>query len=218
MTTPVSRAGRIWRSAVSAGVVMLGLSGCIKYDVDMKVKADTTLDGTMIVAMTEQALAALEDFEFDSDSPTTKPKPDFEAQAKEDAKKLQAKLPKGSTAKLYKKGGFIGQEISFKGVPAESVLEIAVDEEDSDDDSDSSLKVTKSGDKLILEGFLDFGQTDEGGFDPGAFGAKPEMRLKFTFPGKVTKASAGGKISGKSVVWTPKFGENLTFTATANAK
>ena len=49
----------------------------------------------------------------------------------------------------------------------------------------------------------------------GLKSAKPELRIKFTFPGKVLKSN--GKISGNSVTWTPELGKNLTMTAEAKA-
>ena len=46
---------------------------------------------------------------------------------------------------------------------------------------------------------------------------KPELRVKFSFPGKVMSASKGGKISGNSVTWTPVFGKKLVMKAVAKA-
>jgi hypothetical protein len=40
---------------------------------------------------------------------------------------------------------------------------------------------------------------------------KPELRFSITFPGSVTKHN--GKLSGKTVTWTPTFGDNITMSA-----
>ena len=206
------------------------LSGCIKLDIDMKVKSDTKLDGTMIVAFNEQVMKSFEGMadgmstsNTKSKTPTTKAK-SFEQQTKDGVKKAQAKLPRGSSAKLYKKDGWLGQEISFKGVDASLVLGVGLNAgATADPTSDTSkLAITKKGDLLLLDGVLDMGGGSDGtdaGMDMSGLmaGGKPELRVKFTFPGKVATASKGGKISGNSVTWTPEFGKKLLMKATAKA-
>ena len=206
------------------------LSGCIKLDIDMKVKSDTKLDGTMIVAFNEQVMKSFEGMaegmstsKTKSKTPTTKAK-SFEQQTKDGVKEAQAKLPKGSSVKLYKQKGWLGQEISFKGVDASLVLGAGLSAGATGASNDTSkLKITKSGDSMILDGVLDMGggtgdSTDSGMDMSGLMsGGKPELRVKFTFPGKVSSASKGGKISGNSVTWTPEFGKKLVMKATAKA-
>lgn len=206
------------------------LSGCIKLDIDMKVKSDTKLDGTMIVAFNEQVMKSFEGMadgmstsNTKSKTPTTKAK-SFEQQTKDGVKEAQAKLPKGSSVKLYKQKGWLGQEISFKGVDASLVLGAGLNAGATGTSNDTSkLKITKSGDSMILDGVLDMGggtgdSTDSGMDMSGLMsGGKPELRVKFTFPGKVSSASKGGKISGNSVTWTPEFGKKLVMKATAKA-
>jgi hypothetical protein len=203
------------------------LSGCIKLDMDMKVKADTKIDGTMIVAFNEEAMKSMEGMmeglgDKNSKTPTTKAK-SFEQQTKDGVKEAQAKLPKGSTAKLYKKDGWLGQEIKFSNVDANVALGagLGAGATTGSTSSTDTLKVTKKGNTLELNGALDLGGgtgDTSGGDMSGLMGAsKPELRIKFSFPGKVTSASKGGKISGNSVTWTPKFGEKLVLKAVANA-
>ena len=209
------------------------LSGCIKLDMDMKVKGDTKIDGTMIVAFNEELMKSFEGMAGSMDTskkksktPTTKQK-SFEEQTKDGVKQAQAGLPKGSTAKLYKKSGWLGQEITFKGQDASKVLELGNDTTSkaggstgNATDNKSTLSITKVGGKMILKGKLDMGGdtgTDSSGLDLGSMmkTMKPEMRIRFTFPGKVIKSN--GKVSGKSVTWVPVLGKNLTMTAEANA-
>jgi hypothetical protein len=212
--------------AITAGAAF-ALSGCIKLDMDMKVKADTKIDGTMIVAFNEEAMKSMEGMmeglgDKNSKTPTTKAK-SFEQQTKDGVKEAQAKLPKGSSVKLYKKDGWLGQEIKFSNVDANTALGAGLGAGATTGSTSSSdtLKVTKKGNTLELSGSLDLGggTGDTGGADmSGLMGAsKPELRIKFSFPGKVTSASKGGKISGNSVTWTPKFGEKVVLKAVANA-
>ena len=225
---------RLSRRSVTAIAVTVAsafaLSGCIKLDIDMKVKSDTKLDGTMIVAFNEQVMKSFEGMaegmstsKTKSKTPTTKAK-SFEQQTKDGVKEAQAKLPKGSSVKLYKQKGWLGQEISFKGVDASLVLGAGLNAGATGTSNDTSkLKITKSGDSMILDGVLDMGggtgdSTDSGMDMSGLMsGGKPELRVKFTFPGKVSSASKGGKISGNSVTWTPEFGKKLVMKATAKA-
>lgn len=211
-------------TAVSA----FALSGCIKLDMDMKVTSDAKIDGTMIVAFNEAAMKQLESMGDslggDSKTATTKKQKSFEEQTKDDIKDAQKKLPKGSTVKLYKKNGWLGQEISFKGVDPSVAMGAGLGASATGSGGTSSgtdtLKIVKVGNTLKLDGVLDMGGgTGSTGSDDmsGLMGAsKPELRVKFTFPGKVT--SSNGKISGNSVTWTPVFGKKLVMKAVANSK
>ena len=217
------------------GISAFALSGCIKLDMDMKVRADTKVDGTMIVAFSEEAMKSFEAMgasmgeglnDKNSKTPTTKPK-SFQQQTEESVKETQGKLPKGSKAKLYKKNGWIGQEISFSGVDAGVALSAGTSAGSTTGGTadTNKLSIVKKGDSLELNGVLDMGG-DTGGADAGGLGdmsammgsTKPELKVKFTFPGKVTSASSGGKISGNSVTWTPVFGKKLIMKAVAKAK
>lgn len=195
---------------------------------DMKVRADTKVDGTMVVAFSEETMKMFESMgaglvDKNSKTPTTKQK-SFEQQTKDSIKESQAKLPKGSTVKLYKKDGWIGQEIKFNGVDAATALSAGTSAGSGTGTTANAntLTIVKKGDMLELNGVLDMaGGTGDsaGGPDMSAMmgSTKPELRVKFTFPGKVAKASPGGKISGNSVTWTPAFGKKLVMKATAKA-
>ena len=227
-----SRPSRRSLTAVAVTVASaFALSGCIKLDIDMKVKSDTKLDGTMIVAFNEEVMKSFEGMadgmstsNTKSKTPTTKAK-SFEQQTKDGIKEAQAKLPKGSAVKLYKQKGWLGQEISFKDVDASLVLGAGLNAgaTGGTGTDTSTLKIVKKGDSLILDGVLDMGGGTGDGSDAGMdmsglmAGGKPELRVKFTFPGKVATASKGGKISGNSVTWTPEFGKKLVMKATAKA-
>ncbi len=227
-----SRPSKRSLAAIAVSVASaFALSGCIKLDIDMKVKSDTKLDGTMIVAFNEEVMKSFEGMaegmstsNTKSKTPTTKAK-SFEEQTKNDIKDAQRKLPKGSSVKLYKKKGWLGQEISFKDVDASLVLGAGLTAGAGGGTSTdkSKLKIVKKGDSLMLDGVLDMGGGTGDGADAGMdmsglmAGGKPELRVKFTFPGGVSSASKGGKISGNSVTWTPEFGKTLVMKATAKA-
>jgi hypothetical protein len=208
-------------------VTAFALSGCIKIDVDSKIKANAKMDAVMIVAYSEETIKMMESMSGslgDSDTPTSKQK-SMEAQLKESVDKTKKSLPKGSKVSFYKKDGWIGQKIELKDVDPNaladggSVVSGAISGEDSASGSSpsSSLKIVKKGDTLELSGY--FGDDQEDGSDTGSMGSmggkKPEVRYKFTFPGKVI--SANGKIDGKSVTWKPALDKKTTFKAVAKA-
>jgi hypothetical protein len=202
---------------VVAAVAVLSLTGCIKYDVDAKINKDTTLDGKLVVGLSSAVLSAL----------PTEGKLSGKAKFQKDLKADFKKLPKGVTGKLYDKGGFLGAEYAFKSLPAAAILDLgdsttsALDEPSSTSTkSKDSLVIKKVGDKITFRGVVDLGAgtasltgTTEPGL--GDVFSSAEVRFRFTFPGKVTKSN--GKISGKTVTWTPKFGRSVTMTAEAKA-
>ena len=222
---------RKFSALLLTGVTAFALSGCIKLDMDMKVRADTKVDGTMVVAFSEETMKMFESMgagmvDKNAKTPTTKQK-SFEQQTKDGVKETQAKLPKGSSVKLYKKDGWIGQEIKFSAVDPGVALNAGTSAGASGGSATNTnkLSIVKKGDTLELNGVLDMGgDTGATGSDAGLGdmsammgSTKPELRVKFSFPGKVTSASKGGKISGNSVTWTPEFGKKLIMKAVAKA-
>lgn len=217
-------------SLLLTAISAVALSGCIKLDMDMKVRPDTKVDGTMVVAFSEQTMKMFESMgagmtDKNSKTPTTKQK-SFEEQTKDGVKEAQAKLPKGSTAKLYKKGGWIGQEIKFSGVDAGVALNAGTSAGSGAGVAGANkLTIVRKGDSLELNGILDMGGDTGSSGSASGMGdmsammgsTKPELKVRFTFPGKVTSASPGGKISGNAVTWTPEFGKKLVMKAVAKA-
>ena len=208
-------------SRLALGLALVtALTGCLKLDIDGKVRTDTKIDGKMIVGFSDQMLDLMGSLD---DSGKGKSKGDLI----KELQKPTGKLPAGVTSKGYRKNGFVGQEITFKGQDASKVLELGNDTTSkaggstgNATDNKSTLSITKVGGKMILKGKLDMGGdtgTDSSGLDLGSMmkTMKPEMRIRFTFPGTVIKSN--GKVSGKSVTWVPVLGKNLTMTAEANA-
>lgn len=221
---------RLFRTLIPGLGLALALSGCLKLDIDGKVGTDGKVDGTMVVGFNSQMMAMLSSMSSLDSTPGKKPQSadDIWKKAVVDAKKT-----KGVTdAKRYKKNGFDGLQISFKGVSPEQVINLGNDSTNvastanrNATPSKSKLTIVRKGDNMVLNGVLDMGGGSPGagaGTDDltksmaGAFKAsKPELRIKFTFPGNVSKSN--GKISGHSVTWTPELGKNLTMTAEAKA-
>ena len=216
---------RLLRTIVPALGLTLALTGCIKLDIDGKVNGDGKVDGTMVVGFNKQFMDMMTSMASLDSTPGKKP------QSADDMWKkaiVDAKKTKGVTdAKRYSKGGFDGLQISFKGIAPSQVINLG-NESTSAASTDttpskSKLTIVKKGDTMVMSGLLDMGGSSGDSSNDeltksmmqGMKSAKPELRIKFTFPGKVLKSN--GKISGKSVTWTPELGKNLTMTAEAKA-
>jgi hypothetical protein len=207
----------LFAAATMVGLVSL-LSGCIKMDMDMKLSKDEKISGTMIVGFQKSLL-------------------DMMGQSKEEFlkdMKLGDDMPKGSKVKTYDKDGYIGQEVTFKDLPAAEFNSLGSaakgatagatggDTGSTNDD----LKLAKVKGKWVMTGTMDLSaaSTTTGGTKPKA--GQPDMsalmkgfkiRIKMTFPGKIVEHDKWGKVKGNSVEWTPQAGEKVVMKVIANA-
>lgn len=205
----------MFAAAATVGLVTL-LSGCIKMDMDMKLSKDEKIAGTMIVGFQKSLLEMMGESkeEFLKDM------------------KLGEGMPKGSKVKTYDKDGFIGQEVSFRDLPAAEFNNLGKaakgataaasgDPASSKDD----LKLAKIKGKWVMTGTMDLSSAaSTGGAKPKA--GEPDMsalmkgfkiRIKMTFPGKIVEHDKWGKVKGNSVEWNPKAGEKVVMKVVANA-
>jgi hypothetical protein len=209
------------RRKVITGLATVGLvsllSGCIKMDMDMKLSKDEKISGTMIVGFQKSLLEMMgeSEDEFLKDM------------------KLGEGMPKGSKVKKYEKDGYIGQEVSFKDLPASELSNLgnaakgatAAASGDASTSKDD-LKLAKVKGKWVMTGTMDLSAASgsTGGAKPKA--GEPDMsalmkgfkiRIKMTFPGKIVEHDKWGKVKGNSVEWNPKAGEKVVMKVVANA-
>lgn len=185
------------RTAVLAIALLFALSGCVKLDMDMNVRADNTVDGTLIVAVDKELLRA-----------TGQTEADFLKQVETQGPFSAKDRPKhGSfSQRPYNAGGKIGQAYTFTGVPLSEFGGGA-----------DGLSIIRRGDRFFVTGVVDM--TTDTPTDPQEkaiaerFKKTAETRIRMTFPGEVLKSN--GKIDGRSVTWHPKIGEKTTLTAEA---
>jgi hypothetical protein len=203
---------RFLARVVAGATAVLALSGCIKLDMDMKVKSNDKIDGTMIVGFSTQLIEMI-------------------GQKKEDflkeMKTSSADLPKGAKASVYDKKGFVGTQITFKDLPVSDFTKATgaaagAAATTSGGASSDDFKLVKKAGKWNFSGTMDLkgGDSESGSPDLSALGKtmKSEVRIKMTFPGKITKHDKAGKVSGNSITWAPKMGEKIVMQATAEAK
>jgi len=192
------RRHRLLIAAAGALGLLFTLSGCVKLDMDLTVRSNDTVEGTVILAVDKRLLTASGQGE----------------QQLRDQLEKQGPFPasdrprKGKFSQHpYDKDGKIGEAYVFSGVPLSEFGNSGA----------TGLKITHRGDRYFVSGHLDL--TNNSATDPQTqalakqFGSTPELRIKLTFPGEVLKSN--GTISGRSVTWHPKLGERTELTAEA---
>jgi hypothetical protein len=184
-------------TAVALGL-LLTLTGCVKLDMDLTVRSNDTVDGTVIIAVDKALLTA-------AGLGQTQLRDQLEKQGPFPASE---RPKKGKfSQRPYDKDGKVGEAYIFSGVPLAEFGR----------GSNSSLKITHKGDRYFVTGVLDL--TSNSAADPEQqalakqAATSADLRIRLTFPGEVLKSN--GDISGRSVTWHPKLGQQTALTAEA---
>jgi hypothetical protein len=186
------------------------MSGCLKLDMDMKVKSNDKIDGTMLFAMSDALITM-----------TGQSKADFIKQMKSGSKGA----PAGSKTEVYDKDGFVGQKITFKDAPVDVFNQSTNATKGATPAGGGApgddLKLVKEGGKWKLTGVLDFGSAGTAKTKKDRETEKMlkgfAVRVRITFPGKIVEHDKDGKVSGKTITWEPKLGQKISMMAVANA-
>jgi hypothetical protein len=183
---------------VATAALALALSGCVKLDMNLAVKQDNTVDGTVVLALDKklQGMAGGNLGNLLSSGTVTQPTQGHVSQ------------------QPYDDGSYVGTQMSFSGVPISQF---------QSGTNGNDLSITRVGDTFRVSGTLDMSSTTGTSgaaaspppIDLSAFGAAPQLRVRLTFPGDVV--SANGVVDGRTVTWTPKAGEKLDLRAVARA-
>src|SRR4029077_12346679 len=180
-----------WRTAAACLLVVL-MTGCIKLNMDLQLRSDDTVNGSVIFALNKQILQ-LTGKSFD------------------DLTGGQSVVPSGVPVQSadYEDDQYSGKEYTFEGVPISRF---------SGDASDGSLSIVHQGDTFVVNGSIDFSTADTSQL-PNAdqLLSSAELSIAITFPGAVQSASSAGVISGNTVTWTPKFGQKNDIQAVGSA-
>jgi len=199
-------AGRI----AAAAAIALTLSGCMKVNVDLTMKPDNTVDGTMILAV-NKGLAQL---------------------AGQDPKVLADEMnkqilnggdsPKHARTEAYSDDTFVGTKITFQDEPINTFNSDTNSTTASPTDgtsSDDALKIVRDGDDFVVTGVMDTtsatSAAGDSGVDMSAFTASMQMLIAITFPGEVKQHN--GTLKGRTVTWTPRIGERVELNARGSA-
>lgn len=187
-------------SVLTSCALIFTATGCIKFDLDLKINSDSTVSGTMVFAVSE-ALSELGD-EQTPETPTND---------------LVDPTADGVTTEPYDDGKFVGQKITLDRVPFS---------EFSKGGNSGDLTIQRDGDLITLKGFLNLGddtdqapsQEDLGEVLGDAFVkslfASADLRIRVTFPAEVVSTTGSLSEDKRTVTWTPDIGEKLDLTTT----
>lgn len=215
-------------TALVTGLALLVLSGCFKIDMDLEVSSNDTVNGSMVFAFDKEFA---EEFGEEAASGLDLDPDDFTKDGGE------------AEVEPYAEGDWVGEKVTFTDVPLASFNEGL----NEDDTSGDEFNLRREGDTFVFDGTFDAteeGMTADSGLDgmddlaPDADGSEEspfeddefedmmggmaemmmgqaEIRFSITFPGKVLETN--GEVDGRTVTWTPKFGEKAEMHAKAAA-
>ncbi|MFD2840314.1 LppM family (lipo)protein [Populibacterium corticicola] len=168
------------------------LSGCMRMHIDLVLEEDDKASGSMIFAISDETAQSVQ----------MEPQALFDMMM-QDSEEI---APEDGTAEPYAEDGYTGTKWTFDSQPI-----------DANVGGGEDLTITRDGDDYVVTGKFDMG--DEGSMesDPMAEAMLQgfDVALKITFPGEVKESN--GEITGQTVTWTPKPGENLTLSARGSA-
>ena len=177
-------------------VTALSLTGCIKFDVALTVSDKDTVSGQATVAVSKQ-LASL-----------------GEGAATSSGTNGLFAEGNGITSSKFDDGSFVGSTYKFEAVP--------LTEFGTKDPKSGSLSIVREGDNLVTTGSFDLGSSASADADNpfaaamlASVSSSAQMKISITYPGEVIETN--GVIEGKTVTWTPKFGEVTKINAIAKS-
>lgn len=192
------RTRRILGATALTTLVAVGLTGCVKMDMQLDLQADDTVDGSMIVAVSS-ALA-----EMSGQDPA-----DLADQMTGDAFDMDEGTV--TSTEPYDDGEFVGTQMTFEGEGLDSFS----------GSSDGELSIVREGDEFVVSGTMDLTAealgTGEAGGDEMMAGLMEDFQIKIavSFPGAVSEHN--GELDGNTVVWTPTYGEVNELSARGSA-
>jgi len=186
------RTRRLLSAAALTTFVAVGLTGCIKMDMQLDLQSDNTVDGTMIFAISSEVA------QMAGQDPATL------------AEQLSGEtfdFSEGANVQSepYDDGEYIGTTTTFEGEPLETFGA----------GQDESMSVVRDGDEFVVSGTFDMTEAAMGAESMPGLGDSFDIKIAMTFPGKVTEHN--GDLSGNTVTWTPVYGEVNEFSARASA-
>ena len=178
---------RILPRILAAGVLVLALAGCVRFQADLTLTPGNTVDGSIVVAVLvsedtdearEQALGAASQIEAD----------------------LLGSLrdASGVTTSEYEQDDYLGSRIILDDVALDAFS----------GQSEDSLKIVRAGDDYVFTGAIDFSgeaETDE------ESGEDDNLTVTVAFPGEVTEHN--GDLEGTTVSWSTAIDQRLEMSA-----
>lgn len=183
---------------IALSVVLL-TTGCVKFNLDLEVKQDDTVSGTMVFAVAK-GLSELGDQTSEGN----------------DNLETEGLLGTAENVKVepFDDGDFVGSSYTFENLPLEEFKPDVGDE--------SALALTREGDNIIVSGVLESTPPTEeqqdnpfgGAFLQGILDSS-DIRISVTLPGEIKETN--GTVDGQTITWKGTFGEKLEINAIAYA-
>lgn len=179
---------RILPRLLAVGVLVLALTGCVRFQADIALNVDNVVDGQIIVAVldtekTEESRANALSYVADIES------------------SLLGSLrdAPGVTTTQYDQDDYFGTRIDFDDVPLSAFS----------GQRPESLRFERDGDFYVFTGALDFtaqsipsdGESDD-----------DNLRVSITFPGEIVEQK-NGVVSGTTVTWSTAIDQRVEMSA-----
>ncbi|GHF25191.1 LppM family (lipo)protein [Pseudolysinimonas yzui] len=183
---------RILPRILAVGVLVLALAGCVRFQADLTLNPEDTVDGSIVVAVLvsedtdearEQSLTAADQIEAD----------------------LLGSLrdASGVTTSAYEEDDYIGSRIVFDDVALDAFS----------GQSEDSLRIVRDGDEYLFTGALDFSGESIPSEEPVE--GDDNLTVSVTFPGEVTEHN--GELTGTTVSWSTAVDQRLEMSARGSA-
>jgi hypothetical protein len=175
--------------SLTAAVLPVVLTGCFKIDMDLDISENETVDGEIILAVSDELAEA-------TGQSRAELVEQFEADVMRDA-------PDGVTQQPYSSEGLAGTRLILDNV--------AVDEFSP---ADETLSIVHEGDQYVVDGGFDPAAVgDLGALSEEAVANTMDVRVAITFPGDVIEHN--GELDGRTVTWVPTSTEAIDIHARA---
>ncbi|WP_395640403.1 LppM family (lipo)protein [Pseudolysinimonas sp.] len=184
---------RILPALVTAGVIALALTGCVRFQADLTLNPGDVVDGQIVVAVlatedTDEARSTALAYVADIESTLLGSLRDAS----------------GVTTTEYAQDDYLGTLIEFDDISLDAFS----------GQRPESLRFVRDGDSYTFTGTLDFSAqsipSDDTTEDDG------NLRVSVTFPGEVTEQQ-NGEVSGTTVTWTTALDQRVEMSATGAA-
>lgn len=189
------RRRRITGALVAVTTILL-LSGCIRFQADLTVTPENTLNGHIVVATVVGDGANAKD--------------DANGRAVSIEQKLLPNLSgaDGVTRRAYDEDGYAGSRFSLNETPLDAL---------NSDNEDGSLTLKRKGDTFVFTGAINF-TPDREDTSPkeGEESDESDIQVAISFPGTVTEHN--GTLSGNKVTWNTSYEGSLDMHAVASAE
>ncbi|MGW6198983.1 LppM family (lipo)protein [Kribbella sp. NPDC055110] len=160
------------RAALVIVACLVGLTGCVKLDADLKVGSNETVSGNMKIGVDKQLLQS-------SGQSLDKIRQQIESSIKSTA-------TQGVECKSYEDDKYVGSNCTFQNVPFDKM----------GSSSGEGVGFTKDGDKVKVS--VEAGNL---GSNLPSGGSQPEVNFKITMPGKILEHDSGANVSGRTATY-----------------